>query len=144
MLPARAPGRRKRGGEKDIVETLDIRRGEEERDRSGKGVGGTLATEEARRSRELGGLPRLGSPKVGGRGCEAAAEGAGRRARGQWKGEPERNGAGPPAWSQWEGDSAWGRAPVPLEDQWEGSRGGGGALGEWESEPGTKAGRSRG
>lgn len=65
MLPARAPGRRKRGGEKDIVETLDIGRGEEARDRSGKGVGGTLATEEARRSRELRGLPRLGSPKVG-------------------------------------------------------------------------------
>ena len=74
MLPARAPGRRKRGGEKDIVETLDIGR-EEARDRSGKGVGGTLATEDARRSRELKGLPRLGSPKVGGRGCEAAAEG---------------------------------------------------------------------
>ena len=68
MLPARAPRRRKRGGEKDIVETLDIGRGEEARDRSGKGARGTLATEDGHKSRELRGLPQLGSPKVGGRG----------------------------------------------------------------------------
>lgn len=92
----------------DIVETLDIGSGEEARDRSGKGEGETVATEDSRRSRELRGHPRLGSASLRG-GREAAAEGAGRRARGQWKGEPELNGAGPPVWSQWEGESAWRR-----------------------------------
>lgn len=64
MLPARAPGRRKRGGEKDRVDMLDIGRGEEARDRSGRGAGGTLVTEDARWSRELRHLPGLGSPRV--------------------------------------------------------------------------------